>query len=161
MWECRITAKKQMRFVIPLRSHKKKLSPIHCFKKSERWKGRNDPCRRRKVISPFRFCPKSDEKAIILAFLSDADGQAQIYRYDSRKVREKLTDVKGGVREFTWSLDGTKIAFLAGNGDTQEREEHLLIPLSLRIMDIVGMKSMGFVDRKKGVFPVMDSFCRR
>ena len=51
-----------------------------------------------------RFSPESKSSRIILAFLSDADGTSQIYRYvcsdkDWEESCEKLTDIPGGVRE--------------------------------------------------------------
>jgi dipeptidyl aminopeptidase/acylaminoacyl peptidase len=48
-----------------------------------------------------------------IAFLSDRDGQAQIYRMSMRGGEaEKLTDGKEAVRAFRWSPDGSRIALL-------------------------------------------------
>jgi dipeptidyl aminopeptidase/acylaminoacyl peptidase len=48
-----------------------------------------------------------------IAFLSDRDGAAQLYRLPMRGGdAEKLTDGKESVRAFRWSPDGTRIALL-------------------------------------------------
>jgi len=48
-----------------------------------------------------------------LAFLSDRDGPAQLYRLDLRGGEaEKLTDRKDAIRAFRWSPDGRRIALL-------------------------------------------------
>ena len=48
-----------------------------------------------------------------IAFLSDRDGPAQIYRLSMRGGEaEKLTDRKDAVRAFRWSPDGRRIALL-------------------------------------------------
>src|SRR5438105_2551799 len=65
------------------------------------------------------FSPKSDSAARwapdgqSIAFLSDRDGVAQIYRLSMRGGEaEKLTDRKDAVGAFRWSPDGARIAFL-------------------------------------------------
>jgi dipeptidyl aminopeptidase/acylaminoacyl peptidase len=61
-----------------------------------------------------------------IAFLSDRDGPAQLYRLDLRGGEaEKLTDRKDPVRAFRWSPDGRRIALLMPEAKTaamQQRE---------------------------------------
>jgi dipeptidyl aminopeptidase/acylaminoacyl peptidase len=61
-----------------------------------------------------------------IAFLSDRDGQAQIYRLSMRGGEaEKLTDGKEAVRAFRWSPDGSRIALLRSEAksDAQVQRE--------------------------------------
>ena len=61
-----------------------------------------------------------------IAFLSDRDGPAQLYRLDMRGGEaEKLTDRKDAIRAFRWSPDGRRIALLMPEAKTaamQQRE---------------------------------------
>ncbi|MEO7908264.1 MAG: S9 family peptidase [Roseiflexaceae bacterium] len=63
-----------------------------------------------------------------LAFLSDRleDGQPQIYLLDissgvSGEAR-RLTDLQGAISELEWSLDGTQLAFLLTDPETEEEK---------------------------------------
>ena len=101
-----------------------------------------------------RFSPESKSSRIILAFLSDADGTSQIYRYvcadeDWEESCEKLTDIPGGVREFVWSPDGKKIAFLAGSGEKQGEGRTPFDPIVIEDYGYRSDEAMGFADRKK------------
>ena len=61
-----------------------------------------------------------------IAFLSDRDGPAQLYRLDMHGGEaEKLTDRKDAIRSFRWSPDGRRIALLMPEAKTaamQQRE---------------------------------------
>ena len=61
-----------------------------------------------------------------IAFLSDRDGPAQLYRLDMRGGEaEKLTDRRDAIRAFRWSPDGRRIALLMPEARTdamQQRE---------------------------------------
>ena len=61
-----------------------------------------------------------------IAFLSDRDGPAQLYRLDLRGGEaERLTDRKDAIRAFRWSPDGRRIALLmpeAKSDAVQQRE---------------------------------------
>src|SRR5262245_17269896 len=68
---------------------------------------------------PLTFSGKNDSSpqwspdGASIAFLSDRDGQAQIYRLSMRGGEaERLTDGKEAVRAFRWSPDGRRIALL-------------------------------------------------
>jgi dipeptidyl aminopeptidase/acylaminoacyl peptidase len=68
---------------------------------------------------PLTFSSKNDSSpqwspdGASLAFLSDRDGQAQIYRLSmSGGEADKLTEGKADVRAFRWSPDGARIALL-------------------------------------------------
>ncbi len=57
--------------------------------------------------------PRWSPDGASIAFLSDRDGPAQIYRLSMRGGEaEKLTDRKDAVRAFCWSPDGRRIALL-------------------------------------------------
>src|SRR5262249_40734562 len=59
-----------------------------------------------------------------VAFLSDRDGQAQIYRLSMRGGEaERLTDGKEAVRAFRWSPDGSRIALLRSEAKTNAQLE--------------------------------------
>src|SRR6266851_2354364 len=61
-----------------------------------------------------------------IAFLSDRDGAAQLYRLPLRGGEaDKLTDRKGEIGAFRWSPDGTRIARLMAEpkSDAQEKRE--------------------------------------
>jgi dipeptidyl aminopeptidase/acylaminoacyl peptidase len=61
-----------------------------------------------------------------IAFLSDRDGQAQLYRLSMRGGEaETLTDGKEAVRAFRWSPDGSRIALLRSEAkpDAQAQRE--------------------------------------
>src|SRR3982750_2729792 len=74
--------------------------------------GRND--------SAARWAP--DGRSI--AFLSDRDGPAQLYRLDRRGGEaEKLTDRKDAIRAFRWSPDGSRIALLMPEAKTAPIEQ--------------------------------------
>lgn len=97
-----------------------------------------------------RFSPESAGRAVRLAFLSDAQGDPQIYLYDAETDGcEKLTDVPGGVREFAWSPDGLKIAFLAGNGEKEKQGRTPFDPIVIEDYGYRSDEAMGFTDRKK------------
>jgi dipeptidyl aminopeptidase/acylaminoacyl peptidase len=61
-----------------------------------------------------------------IAFVSDRDGAAQLYRLEMRGGEaEKLTDRKDAIRAFRWSPDGRRIAMLMPEAKTaamQQRE---------------------------------------
>jgi dipeptidyl aminopeptidase/acylaminoacyl peptidase len=61
-----------------------------------------------------------------IAFLSDRDGPAQLYRLDLRGGEaERLTDRKDAIRAFRWAPDGRRIALLMPEAKTdaaQQRE---------------------------------------
>src|SRR3954470_13192924 len=61
-----------------------------------------------------------------IAFLSDRDGPAQLYRLDLRRGEaERLTDRKDAIRAFRWAPDGRRIALLMPEAKTdaaQQRE---------------------------------------
>ena len=68
---------------------------------------------------PLTFSGKTDSSpqwapdGSSIAFLSDRDGPAQIYRLPMRGGEaEKLTDRKDAIRAFRWSPDGRRIAML-------------------------------------------------
>jgi dipeptidyl aminopeptidase/acylaminoacyl peptidase len=78
------------------------------------------------------FSPKSDSSprwapdGQSIAFLSDRDGAAQLYRLPLRGGEaDKLTDRKEEIGSFRWSPDGTRIAFLMAEAksDAQEKRE--------------------------------------
>jgi dipeptidyl aminopeptidase/acylaminoacyl peptidase len=75
-----------------------------------------------KSDSAARWSPDGDT----IAFLSDRDGDAQIYRLSMRGGEaQKLTDRKDAVSAFRWSPDGRQIAYLmpeAKSDDLQKRE---------------------------------------
>src|SRR5258708_25497643 len=57
--------------------------------------------------------PQWSPDGTAIAFLSDRDGAAQIYRLSMRGGEaEKLTDGKDPIRAFRWSPDGGRIALL-------------------------------------------------
>lgn len=59
-----------------------------------------------------------------LAFISDRDGQAQVYtmRFDGGEA-EKVTDVKTAVQSFAWSPDGKRIAYVAADPLPEAKEK--------------------------------------
>jgi dipeptidyl aminopeptidase/acylaminoacyl peptidase len=74
---------------------------------------------------PLTFSGKNDSSpqwspdGASVAFLSDRDGPAQIYRLSMRGGEaEKLTDGKEPVRAFRWSPDGSRIALLRSEAKT-------------------------------------------
>src|SRR4051812_36063122 len=81
---------------------------------------------------PLTFSGKTDSSpqwspdGSSIAFLSDRDGPAQIYRLPMRGGEaEKLTDRKDAIRAFRWSPDGRRIAILMpeAKSDTQTERE--------------------------------------
>jgi dipeptidyl aminopeptidase/acylaminoacyl peptidase len=75
---------------------------------------------------PLTFSGKNDSSpqwspdGSSIAFLSDRDGQAQIYRLSMRGGEpEKLTDGKEPVRAFHWSPDGMRIALLRSDAKSE------------------------------------------
>jgi len=81
---------------------------------------------------PLTFSGKSDSSpqwspdGASIAFLSDRDGPAQIYRLPMRGGEaEKLTDRKDAIRTFRWSPDGRRIALLMSEpkSDAQTQRE--------------------------------------
>src|SRR5580704_3378163 len=83
-------------------------------------------------IRQLTFSPKSDSSprwapdGQSIAFLSDRDGAAQLYRLPLREGEAgKLTDRKEEIASFRWSPTGTRIAFLMAEAksDAQEKRE--------------------------------------
>jgi dipeptidyl aminopeptidase/acylaminoacyl peptidase len=83
-------------------------------------------------IRQLTFSPKSDSSprwapdGQSIAFLSDRDGAAQLYRLPLRGGEaDKLTDRKEEIVSFRWSPNGTRIALLMAEAksDAQEKRE--------------------------------------
>ena len=83
-------------------------------------------------IRQLTFSPKSDSSprwapdGQSIAFLSDRDGAAQLYRLPLRGGEaDKVTDRKEAIGSFRWSPDGARIALLVpeAKSDAQEKRE--------------------------------------
>jgi len=67
-----------------------------------------------------RWAPDGDS----IAFLSDRDGPAQLYRLPMRGGEaEKLTDGREAIRAFRWAPDGRRIAFLMPEPKPEARQQ--------------------------------------
>jgi dipeptidyl aminopeptidase/acylaminoacyl peptidase len=72
-----------------------------------------------------------------IAFLSDRDGQAQIYRLSMRGGEpEKLTDGREPVRAFRWSPDGTRIALLRSEAKSEAQLQRERDKDDSRVVDV-------------------------
>lgn len=93
-----------------------------------------------------RFSPDGKR----LAFLSDVKGTHQIYVRDlSVDTCRRITDIAGGVREFAWSPDGRKFAFLAGSGEEKAKGRTEYEPIVIEDYGYKSEDAYGFADRGK------------
>lgn len=70
--------------------------------------------------------PRWSPDGAALAFLSDREKADTLQVYvmpTGGGEARKLTDAKAGVSDFSWSLDGTRIAYLAADAKTEDEEK--------------------------------------